>query len=159
MVEYANQDTVRAVTIKGVVCPECNSLIQLPLITGVDHCLHECPERYIQTAMRRYFGWCLDCKCGAEVIQFQDGDLWRINQYRMYRQAAGEKPTPITGWIKLNELPQPAPVVTGPGGCYDKPAQLTVVTIPAASLKAVHNVLQNSAKVMGELLRALGINV
>jgi len=82
------------------------------------------PDRYGRI-IRRYFAWCFECNRGFEVIQFAKNGRWLIHKYQPYTIVGHTYHSKATGeWTILNELPEPAPVVVGPGGDYDKQIEL-----------------------------------
>ena len=125
----------QTITIEAVVCPQCFKPIQAQVLPAQTN-------RY-QTEFRTYLGYCFKCNCGWEVVQFKktQGDppvaLWLIHKYQKYpvrmmgtdgcsathpmgMDTIVEKCHPSGKWTMLNEMPEPAPVLTGPGGEYDK---------------------------------------
>jgi len=103
-------------TETGVICPMCFRVIK-------KFALSSKRDRY--RIIRTYYGWCDECNTGCEVIQFYCPNTktgWLIHRYRLFKILEGnEKPQPVTTWLTMNKLPEPAPVVTGPGGDYDTP--------------------------------------
>ena len=114
----------------SIVCPEC--FVQIPgtkvLPTQIN--------RY-HTEFRTYLGYCTKCSSGYEVIQFKKKDHWLINKYQKYpiKQIGSDGGSllgpmntlpgivqcrPSGKWTTLYELPEPAPVLTGPGEEYDE---------------------------------------
>lgn len=82
------------------------------------------PDRYRE--LRRYLGFCGTCHVGSEVIQFKRDGRWVIHKYQVYSYIGQLTHCQASGkWVTLNELPEPAPVVTGPGGEYDQQIRLT----------------------------------
>lgn len=173
MVAYADDKKTKPTT--GYICPKCFRELMAPSLSGEK-------DRYGRIT-RSYFGWCLDCNCGFEVIQFKNPnktlDLnkeslgngaflaaflsndpvksiqsgWLINKYRLFKRLEGaEKPQPVTAWLTMNPLPEPAPVVTGQGGQngeFDKsftPEVIdlveTVLTALKATVKTVESLLK-----------------
>ncbi|MFA5760770.1 MAG: hypothetical protein WC877_03330 [Dehalococcoidales bacterium] len=103
-------------TVADAVCPHCFKLLSDPAV--IDEDIDSYKRR-----LRMYLGHCPECSAGFEVIQFQRDQRWVLHRYRDYLQhKAGQ-------WITLNELPLPAPVVTGPGGDYMKYHELQLVTL------------------------------
>jgi len=119
-------------TIEAVVCPEC--FVQMPG-TKV---LPSQTNRYY-TEFRTYLGYCSKCNCGYEVVQFKRENQcrWVIHKYQKYpiKQIGSDGNSFVSPmkdlspigqyhssgkWIPLNELPEPAPIVTGPGREYDQ---------------------------------------
>ena len=146
------------------VCPKCFRELMGPAVAGEKN-------RYGRIT-RSYFGWCLACDCGFEVIQFkQEGAIgngsllsammssdpvtsiqngWLINRYRLFKKLEGnDKPQPVTAWLTMNSLPVPAPVVTGPGGEYDKPFEpetIDLVETVLAALRATTKTVESLLK-------------
>jgi hypothetical protein len=119
----------QTMTIEAVVCPEDFTPIKATVLPSQTN-------RY-QTEFRTYLGYCQKCNCGWEVIQFKREGRWVIHKYQKYliKQVGSdgcsfvspmkELPPirqcgPSGKWIQLNELPEPAPVIMGPGGEYDE---------------------------------------
>ena len=101
-----------------IVCPACYKPVQgCSIIDGGK-------DDYGRQT-RHYMGWCCNCNMGFEAVQFMaqhaEEPRWLLHKWRYYAmvQALG-KPLPQRGWQKVNELPETAPVVTGPGGEYNK---------------------------------------
>jgi len=124
-----------------VVCPKCfktlNGCAILPAVC----------DRYGRTT-RTYFGWCNECKCGFEGVQFEKDGRWIIHKHRPYGIRSRDiHYEPIDDFVTLNELPEPAPVVVGSGGDYDEQVELKNTEI----LKSLQKTLIKT----GELLRQL----
>ncbi|MHC4620356.1 MAG: hypothetical protein ACYTEQ_21615 [Planctomycetota bacterium] len=101
---------------------------------------------------RHYFGWCGRCDCGFEVVQFKDGEHWRIHKYRYYTVVKGiDGALPSSKWQVAYEMPKPAPVVLGPGGDYDQPVELSAGHINL--LESLRKALHGTQKILDELLR------
>jgi hypothetical protein len=78
------------------------------------------PDRYGRE-LRKYLGFCPACNLGCEVIQFHRDGRWVIHRYQHYQIAGSAMHCVADGkWVTINELPEPAPVVVGPGGEFDK---------------------------------------
>ena len=121
-----------------VVCPECNKQLgnyTAILIKG---------DRYGRET-REYYGWCAgDCDQGYEVVQYKQGNRWHIHKYRYFAAISdGTGVVPSKKWQVVHELPEPAPVVIGPGGDYDK-----AVDIVAAQFKLMDTLLGPMEKVV-----------
>ena len=94
------------------ICPKCFKPLANPKVMLE-------PDRYGRE-LRKYLGFCPACSIGCETIQFKRGRRWVIHRYQVYAyigtnihcQAMG-------GWTTLNDLPEPAPIVVGPGGDFD----------------------------------------
>lgn len=83
------------------------------------------PDRYGRK-IRKYFGFCPACRLGSRSIQFERDGRWIIHQYQIYDYVSEFSHSPPKGKsVTLNDLPEPAPIVTGPGGEYDKQITLT----------------------------------
>jgi len=130
---------------KDVVCPVC---FRPTLSAGLKYY----DDRYGRN-LRRYLGWCRDCLKGFEVIQFARDNRWVIHKYQLYlygfKTGKSFRKT-ISKEQILNDLPEPAPVVTGPGGDYDKQCDLSDINLHA--LEAIYTVLKNSAKAIKNLI-------
>ena len=120
----------QTMTIEAIVCPEC--------FIGMPHAKVMPPQtnRY-KTEFRTYLGHCSKCNSGFEVVQFKKENHWIINKYQKYpfNQIGSDgnsllRPMgilhklhtcrPSGKWITLYELPEPAPVIIGPGEEYDQ---------------------------------------
>jgi len=135
--------TEKEIKVTGVVCPRCiEQLSGYSIIT-------EGPDRYGRY-IREYFGWCIHCDTGFEVVQFKKDGRWPIHKYRYYAAKAGCKKIPPSEWTILNELPEPPAVVTGPGGDYDKAIELTKINIEI--LTAASKVSKAVADAFGEFV-------
>jgi len=101
-------------TIDGAICPLCYGLLPHPAI------LEQKTDNFGRT-IRRYFGWCLKCNSGYEVMQFLQAEKWHIHKYQIYRFIGNIMHcAPIGEIIDVQDLPLPAPVITGPGGDYNR---------------------------------------
>ena len=95
-----------------VVCPKCYK--PLAGATLVDSCKDDYGR-----VLRNYYSWCLKCNQGFEVIQFLKCERWHIHKYRYYTAILkGDGLAPPANWQKVLDLPDPDPVVLGPGGDY-----------------------------------------
>jgi len=102
----------------GVICPRCYKSLQGHSI------FKQGTDRYGRH-LRSYLGWCTHCNTGFEVEQFQRDEKWRLHRHRYYATSiAGGQSLPSSRWVVVEELPEPAPVVTGPGGEYSTDFQL-----------------------------------
>ena len=143
----ANKDN-RVMMDKDMVCPEC-----LEILPGCS-VLPARLDRYGRE-LRTYFGWCCECHGGYEVIQFRRCDRWHINRYRYWLQITDQTDQYQTdGWILISDLPDPPIAVTGPGGDYDRPVEVSVsdTVIRAAA------VLRSAAQTLAELAKTLVAN-
>jgi len=112
-------------TVEGVVCPVCYKPMPGTVI------IQRPADRYGRV-IRTYFGWCLACNAGCEVVQFQKDGKWLIEKHRPY------SPEPLA-WQKVNSLPESAPIVLGPGGDFDSDIELMPTVEPAdIELMPVH---------------------
>lgn len=121
--ETINNQNQPAAAIADAVCPHCFKLLTSPFLAdqGKDSYDRE---------LRTYYGWCFDCKLGAMVIQFLRDGRWVIHKYQDYELFDTLNfCRPSGGWVKINEIPEPAPVVTGPGGDFMKYHELQIVTL------------------------------
>jgi len=100
--------------------------------------------------IRQYLGFCLDCNLGCEVVQFHRENRWLIHKYQYYKPI-GTHCRGTGEWVTINELPEPAPVVTGPGGEFDK--QITPQTI--GLLKKLKQTLDEMYQTIECLMRGL----
>jgi len=131
-------------TIADVVCPKCYNSIPYPSMPEQGH-----TDRYGRT-IRTYFGWCFKCGLGHQVIQFLQYGKWHIHKYQTYRLVSNENCKPFGDWIIVNELPEPAPVVLGPGGDYDKQINLDAESINL--LHSLKSALANTCNILDKLL-------
>ena len=107
-----------AEVVADCICPICFKPMAYPRIEAV-------ADRYGRE-IRQCLGFCTMCHLGSEAIQFKRDGRWVIHKYQVYAyvgevthcQAAGK-------WVMLNQLPEPAPIVTGPGGEFDQQIRLT----------------------------------
>lgn len=145
MIAFANATKPKYVA--DVVCPHCFRPLQYPAITGQGK---DCYERVI----RDYYGWCFKCERGFEVIQFKQNGRWLIHKYRDgIVLNEGDSIVLNQAWTTLNNLPDPAPVVTGPGGQYDTSFTPQTVTL----LEALHKAMSSTVKVIEQLLKNVPI--
>jgi hypothetical protein len=117
-----DEQQTQQIIIPEVVCPQCYHLLSNPAIIDV------VADGYSRT-IRRYFGWCFKCNNGFEVFQFQQNEHWKFHKYRTYRYV-GNIPhyIPSGNYIEVQALPEPAPVVLGPGGKYNQSYDLDTET-------------------------------
>ena len=136
-------------TVKDVVCPNCFHELPFPEIVS------QGTDRYGRE-LRTYFAWCFNCDIGCEVIQFAKdtptGKRWAIHKYQHYKLVGQANCCIPTGqWKILNELPEPAPAVTGPGGDYDKhfePETIELVKTMLTALKSATQTIENLLKIV-----------
>ncbi|MCJ7777633.1 MAG: hypothetical protein MUP16_04900 [Sedimentisphaerales bacterium] len=161
MVAYAIDEITKPKT--GYICPKCFRELAGPAVAGER-------DRYGRIT-RSYFGWCFECDIGFEVVQFKlkeiayincncTGDKnigyglngWLINKYRLFKKLEGsDKPQPVTAWLTMNPLPEPAPVITGPGKEYDKPFEpetIDLMEVVLAALKATTKTVESLLKLI-----------
>jgi len=132
--------------IQGMVCPVCYEHAEYP--TQIDKGTDDYGRK-----LRSYFGWCFKCDRGFEVIQFEKDGRWFINRYReAVRLEAGGELKLSGNWATVAELPQPAPVVIGSGGQYNR--HIEPQTVEAC--KAVLGALKACANTIELLLKAVG---
>ncbi len=134
-------------TVKDIVCPKCFKPLQYPKVK------FKCTDRYGRVT-RACFGWCFECKLGFEVIQFAKEDRWFIHKYQVYTPF-GPTCQPTGKWTVIDELPEPAAVVVGPGGDFDK--QIDLAKINLDILATLHKTLKAVTQTVGRLLKALRV--
>lgn len=138
-------DTGPAAAIADAVCPHCFRLLTSPFLAdqGKDSYNRE---------LRTYYGWCFECKLGAMVIQFFRDGRWIIHKYQNYELFDTlNLCRPSGDWVKVNEIPEPAPVVTGPGGDFTQshePAKVDLLDL----LKSLKTSLEKTSAVIGKYL-------
>lgn len=132
--------------IQGMVCPVCYEHFQYPSV------MNSVTDDYGRK-IRTFYGWCFKCKRGFEVIQFERDEKWFIYKYRRSIERAGsEKIQLCNKWLKVSELPEPAPIVTGPGGEYNR----QYIPISSAVLRSAYIAAQSLAQAFEELLKQNG---
>ncbi|MFA5553485.1 MAG: hypothetical protein WDA68_02875 [Phycisphaerae bacterium] len=120
-------------TIADAVCPHCFKQLTKPLLTDQG-------KDAWGRVMRTYYGWCFACNIGTMVIQFLRSSRWIIHKYQDYELLDTlNLCRPSGDWVGMNELPEPAPVITGPGGDYKKQHELS-----GADLKELLSSLQGA---------------
>lgn len=119
-------ESAKAGHVKDVVCPVCFKSLPWPTVMpgGIDRYRRE---------IRTYFAWCFECDRGFCTVQFKRDDRWAIHKYQTYRQYQAEVEL-IGDWIVLNELPDPASIVLGPGGDFDRHIELKNTKSPGGPL-------------------------
>jgi len=133
----------------GIVCPQCFKPAPGALI------FESQTDRYKRTT-RRYFGWCTGCNFGFEIIQFSKDKTWHLHKYKPYRIVIIGKYNHYVSpgqWRVICELPEPAPIVTGPGGEYDKSVELNAGCFNA--LLMLQKTLQKTTRLVEQLLKAV----
>ena len=153
MVEYAKEYQAIAKTVKDVVCPKCFHELMFPQV------MQQQADRYGRE-LRTYFAWCFKCDIGCEVIQFSKetpiDKRWLIHKYQHYTLLGQANHCLPTGkWTVLNELPEPAAVVTGPGGQYDKQIDPAALEIIAPICLELEKVLKSLTQMVECLLKAI----
>ena len=126
------------------VCPECYRSVPGAAVLPARQ------DRYGRR-LRSYFGSCLNCKSEFEVIQFKIAGRgrWSIHMFRFY--VAKDAKNLAGPWRTLKELPDPAaPVLTGPGGDFDREIRIDSV----AFLERGHNALQSLTASFRNLIKA-----
>lgn len=150
MVAYAKENQTQqstghptVQTDKDVICPKCFKPLQHPVVTG------QGTDRY-KREMRTYYGWCFECEQGCLVIQFKREGRWVIHKYRRATLLDGSGQCHLkNNWQVLNELPEPAPVVVGPGGDFDKQITPEVTTI----LKSLQSIFEKTSEILKNALK------
>jgi len=119
----------KPITVPDAVCPNCWRPIERPII------LPEWKDDYGRQ-FRIYYGYCFGCKLGFEVVQFLREDLrpktkdqgqkgrWVVYKCQTYCYKGEDSECEKIGEFILNELPQPAPVVIGPGGDFNEQIEI-----------------------------------
>ncbi len=100
--------------VAGLVCPQC-----FKSLAGSEAIAVSTEDDRYGRRLRRYFAFCVGCNKRFEVVQLEREGRWFIHKYQSYTTVEG-RAMPAGDWVQLNGLPEPAPVVTGPGGDYDK---------------------------------------
>jgi len=149
MVAINKDEKMAKGTVKDVVCPACFKLLPYPTI------VRQQADRYGR-GLRTYFGWCFKCERGFEVIQFARDGRWPIHKYQSYTIAEQTGVSLPTGkWIVLNDLPEPAAIVIGPGGGYDNQIDINQMTLNVLgtlqkALKAITATVESLLKAVGD---------
>ncbi len=137
----------QGLTVDGCVCPQCYRPLKAPAVT-------ESPRDRYGIRLRSYAGMCFHCRQGCHVVQFEADGKWLINSYLPHRYETG-KFIGYGDWIEVNPLPEPAPVLNGPGGDYD--------TVPdpdydpaISAIQGVAGFLMQATNAIGELLKTIG---
>lgn len=136
----------QALTVDGCVCPQCFKPLKAP--TVVNH-----PTDRYSPRTRSYTGMCFACRQGCRVFQFKRDGNWLIHRFQPHLYKSGAF-VGYGDWIEVNPLPEPPAVLTGPGGDYDKPLDITddpVVKI----FRNAFDILSETAKAFGELIQDL----
>lgn len=112
-----------------VVCPHCFEPITSYTMYGV------LEDRYGRIT-RNYFGWCDKCQTGYEVCQFDRDNKWHIHKFRYYASIQATGRNLPQQWRLVEQLPDAAAVVTGPGGDFDRPTEIKVKQCHKCQLKS-----------------------
>jgi hypothetical protein len=139
----------KAEIVPDCVCPACYKPMAYPR-------MDEIADRYGRV-MRRYFGFCPICSLGNETVQFKRDGRWVIHKYQVYAYVGQLTHCRATGrWVTLNDLPEPAPVVTGPEGReYDK--QITLTKEDVMLVSALRKALESFAEALGCFMHHFGL--
>lgn len=132
--------------VNGCVCPQCYKHLRAPVVT--DH-----PTDRYGPRTRSYAGMCFACRQACRVYQFEQDDKWLIHKHLVHRYESGTF-IGIGDWIEVNPLPEPPAVLTGPGGDFDKPLDLSDDPV-VHLLQSAFDMLAKTAKAFGELLAGL----
>jgi len=137
------------VTIDAV-CPKCFRPLPGPrMFDEPDRCGRE---------LRKYLGFCPACNLGCEVIQFKRDGRWVIHRYQYYPVVDTAMHCVGLGkWVMLNEMPEPAPIVLGPGGEYDKQIYPVGLTPGVELLTKLRKALEALCQTIECLMRGPGL--
>ncbi len=127
--------------VKGAICPRCFKPVMYPAVLGAT------TDGYARE-VRQYLGWCLECRAGFAVYQFRQNEKWYIHKYQLYELEVGETKGGL--WQIINPMPEPAPVVIGPGGDYRKPIDIKTANL----LKQCIGAFRKLCEVLGLLLKS-----
>ena len=145
MIAFAKENQTQQQTDKDVVCPKCFK--PLPKLS---YTLFPIKKDRHERKLRTYFCWCNECKIGSETIQFERDGRWVIHKYQIYGVSIKQLYCTTTGkWIVLNELPELAPVIVGPGGNYDK----QIIPDVTAILKNLQSIFETASQTIKNLLK------
>lgn len=137
------------VLVTDVVCPNCFKVPGSVTVMGPR------PDRYGRM-LRSYFGWCIECHRGFEVVQFASEGKWLIHKYRFFQAVAPEGFNVPDWWNTVQELPLAPMVQTGPGGEYDQaPAIQTDPQRIATILMSIKGVLDSISQTMDNLIQTV----
>lgn len=106
-------ETTASLTLDGCVCSQCYKPLKAPVVTDAG------TNRY-GIRLRSYNGFCFHCRRGCIVVQFHQDDKWLIHSFMPLRYESGKFAGIGPDCIIVNPLPEPPPVLTGPGGDYVK---------------------------------------
>lgn len=130
-----------------VICPHCYHPLKGSSAFGAE------ADRYGRIT-RKYFGWCLQCDMGCEVVQFIAESKWHLHRFRYWRKTGEFGVNRADEWVDVEPLPQAPPVLTGPGGDYDQAAELAPYFLNITShLQAIMNTLSEVVKSVREKSR------
>jgi len=142
-----NQAThAQDLTVDGCVCPQCFKPLKAPVVTDGGG------DRYGRH-VRSYAGMCFECRQACRVVQFERDGKWLIHSYLPHRYESG-KFVGIGDWIVVNPLPEPAAVVFGPGGDYDKTPDLSG-DLAISIIHTLSTISRTTTNAIGELLKAI----
>ena len=132
-----------------IVCPACYKPVAGCTVIGGD-------EDDYGRQVRHYMGWCCNCNMGFEAVQFlaehAGNPRWILHRWQYYAMVqALNKNLPQAGWQIVNELPVPAPVVTGPGGEYNE--SFTPKTVDL--IEKLNMVLKSTQRTVDYLIKAI----
>lgn len=129
--------------IEGVICPQCYEHLPYPVIMddGTDNYGRE---------LRTYFGWCFKCNKGCQTVQFKRDDKWFIHKYQLAILEDARICRLKSEWQIVNVLPEPAPIITGPGGEYNN--HINLESAVPEILKTMHKALAALAEAIQGLL-------
>lgn len=125
-----------AMTTAGIVCPHCFKPMTFYTLLAPD----AVPGR---SPMRSYSGWCARMSCGHGVIaeQFLEAGVWKFHRFRIFCVDRSDCDGTFlqSDWILINPIPentcQHPLVVTGPGGEYAHPIEVTTDSLMQTLLK------------------------
>jgi len=124
-------------------CPGCDGHYYYPTV--------ESKGDKFGRPLREVTGWCQQCGVGYVVRQFKKNDsMWLTYQYRKYIYRSGQGRVYVGPWSNGYRLPDPAPVVTGPGGDYVKQTEIDP-DLKEVLKKSVH-ILKSTAESIVELM-------
>jgi len=131
--------------IDGAICPGCDEHYMYPSVSNKG------PDKYGRE-LREVSGWCLKCDIGYIVRQFLSEGKWLTYEYRkyIYNQNGGPKTAPVGPWMQGYSLPEPAPVIVGPGGDFVK--QIDLDPEVGKVLQAALDILNKTGKAIVELI-------
>jgi len=140
-----NEGKVDGRKVDGAICPGCDEHCCYPNVRVID-------DKYGRQ-LREVSGWCIGCDVGYIVRQFLNDDgKWLTYEYRKYihNMNGGPKMSPVGPWVKGYSLPDPAPVVTEPGGDYVKQVELDEGLNKA--LRTALDVFNKTGKALADLM-------